>query len=607
MQAQSRPEQQTTGKSSPDQHASDKQSYDHEVDVLVIGSGAGALTTALTASLEGCKDVLVVEKSDKYGGTSAMSGGGIWIPNSHYARAQGAKDSADEALRYLKAVIGNEVSEERLRCYVEKSPEMLEYLAKRTRVAFEPVPYSDYYPEKPGGKEGHRTHQPLPMSAKHLKGNFLSLREPPSQVLVAGKLTMTMKEGRAFLTQAKGWMITAIMMALRYYLDIPGRLQGKRSRRLTMGNALIGQLRWSMMDRGIDLWLKSPMVELIESNGEVLGAVINREGKTVRVRARKGVVLGAGGFEHNQQMREQYLPKPTSAEWSGSQINNTGDAIQAAMKLGAATDLMQHAWWAPAVKIPAWDRPYIIFAERSLPGLVIVNKAGKRFANEAAPYLESGLAFYQAQTEKEPTVPSFVVFDATFRKKFPFGPIPPGYSTPDARMSKRVWEVMVKADTIEELAKKVGIDPKGLAETVAKNNAFAASGKDTDFHRGESYYDRYYGDARTSPNPCIAPISEAPYYALPIHPGDIGTKGGPLTDVHGRVVDTSGNAIAGLYAIGNSASSVMGSKYPGAGATLGPAMTFGYLAAKHLASGGAAATKSAKGSAAVREKAAAPV
>lgn len=581
----------------------EQQPFDQEVDVLVIGSGAGALTAALTASLEGCKQVLVVEKSDKYGGTSAMSGGGIWIPNSHYARAQGVKDSADEALRYLKAVIGNEVSEERLRCYVEKSPEMLEYLSKRSRVAFESVPYSDYYPEKPGGKEGHRTHQPIPMSAKHLKNNFMSLREPPSQVLVAGKLTMTMKEGRAFLTQAKGWMLTAIMMALRYYLDIPGRLQGRRSRRLTMGNALIGQLRWSMMERGIDLWLKSPLVELIAENGEIVGAVVNREGKTLRIRARKGVVLGAGGFEHNQQMREQYLPKPTSAEWSGSQINNTGDAIQAAMKVGAATDLMQHAWWAPAVKIPAWDRPYIIFAERSLPGLVIVNKAGKRFANEAAPYLESGLAFYQAHTEKEPTVPSFVVFDATFRKKFPFGPIPPGYSTPDARMSKRVWEVMVKADTIEELAKKIGVDPKGLADTIAKNNEFAKSGKDTDFHRGESYYDRYYGDARTSPNPCIAPIAEAPFYALPIHPGDIGTKGGPLTDVHGRVIDTQGNAIPGLYAIGNSAASVMGSKYPGAGATLGPAMTFGYLAAKHLAAGGVALTKNEKATSQVREKA----
>ena len=563
--------------------------YDKEVDVLVVGSGAGALTAALVARLEGCGEVLVVEKSDRYGGTSAMSGGGIWIPNSHYARSEGVKDSASEAFTYLKHVIGDEVTEERLRTYVEKAPEMLEYMAKNTRLQYETVPYSDYYPEKPGGKEGHRTHQPTPMHAKHLREHFRTLREPPSQVLVAGKLTMTMKEGRAFLTQAKGWMFTAVMMALKYYLDIPGRLQGPRSRRLTMGNALVGQLRWSMLERGIDLWLKAPFVDLIADNGVVKGAVVERDGKKLRIRARKGVIIGAGGFEHNQAMREQYLPQPTSAEWSGSQINNTGDGIQAALKIGAESALMNHAWWAPSVKIPGWDRPYVIFAERSLPGLVIVNKAGKRFQNEAAPYLESGLAFYQANKPEEPTVPSYVVFDAVFRKKFPFGPIPPGYTQPDNRLARRVREVLVKADSIAELAKKIGVDSAGLAETVRRNNEFAKSGRDSDFKRGESYYDRYYGDARTSPNPCIAPIAEGPFYALPIYPGDIGTKGGVLTDVNGQAVDKAGATIPGLYVIGNSAASVMGSKYPGAGATLGPAMTFGYLAAKHIAAGAAQA------------------
>jgi 3-oxosteroid 1-dehydrogenase len=381
-------------------------------------------------------------------------------------------------------------------------------------------------------------------------------------------------------------------MALTYFLDIKGRMQGKRSRRLTMGNALIGQLRWTMLERGIDLWLKSPLLELIEENGAVVGAVVERDGRRMAIRTRKGVVIGAGGFEHNQQMREQYLPQPTSTEWSGSQINNTGDGIRAAMDVGAATDLMNHAWWAPAVKIPGWDRPFIIFAERSLPGLVIVNKAGKRFQNEAAPYLESGLAFYQANNPEAPTIPGFVVFDAVFRKKFPFGPIAPGYSMPDAALSKRIWSVMVKADTIEELAQKIGVDAKNLADTIKRNNEFARTGKDLDFQRGESYYDRYYGDARTSPNPCIAPIAEAPYYALPIHPGDIGTKGGALTDVNGQVVRENGEPIPGLYAVGNSAASVMGSKYPGAGATLGPAMTFGYLAAKHLA--GKPATSASK-------------
>ncbi len=559
--------------------------FDQEVDVLVVGSGAGAMTAAVAAKAEGAANVLMVEKSDVYGGTSAMSGGGIWIPNSHYARAEGVDDSAEEALTYLKAVIGDEVSEERLKAYVDKAPEMLEYMANNSKVKFETVPYSDYYPEKPGGKEGHRTHQPAPMNAGKLGKEFDLLREQPSQVKVMGKFTMTMKEGRAFLTQAKGWMFTLVLMVLRYYADIPGRLKGSRSRRLTMGNALSGQLRWSMLERNIDLWLKSPMTELIEENGVVVGAVVDRDGSSVRIKAKRGVIIGAGGFEHNQVMRERYLPQPTSSEWSGSQENNTGDGILASEKVGADKALMEHAWWAPSVRIPGWERPFIIFAERSLPGLVIVNKAGKRFANEAAPYLESGLAFYTANTPEAPTVPSHVVFDATFRHKFPFGPIVPGYTMPDGKLSKRIWKVLKKADTIEELAGLIDVDASALAETVSKNNEYAKTGVDVEFHRGESYYDRYYGDANNTPNPCIAPIAKPPFYAIPIHPGDIGTKGGVCTDVNGSALREDGSVISGLYVIGNTAASVMGSKYPGAGSTIGPAMTFGYLAAKHITSG----------------------
>lgn len=559
--------------------------FDREVDVLVIGSGAGALTTALVAKKEGANEVLVVEKSDNYGGTSAMSGGGIWIPNSHKARAQGINDTHEEAFEYMKSVIGDEVTEDRMRIYAEKASEMLEYLHQHTRLEYNPVPYPDYYSENKGGKEGFRTHDPLPMHAKHLGADFDALRKPPSQVLVAGRFTMTMKEGRMFLTQAKGWMFTAMMMMARYYLDIGGRMKGKRSRRLTLGNALIGRLLWSANDMGVEKCLNTPFTEFITADdGSVLGAVVEKEGKPYRIKARKGVVMGMGGFEHNQAMREQYLPQPTSTEWSGSQTNNTGDGHLAAEKINAKFDMMQHAWWAPAVKIPGWDRPFIIFAERSLPGLVIVNQKGERFENEAGPYLEAGEEFYTQNRPDASTFPSYVIFDAEFRKKFPFGPIAPGYSMPDNRLSKRIWKVLKKADTIEALANEIGVDAAGLAETVRKNNEFAKTGKDTDFGRGEIYYDRYYGDANTTPNHCIAPIAKGPYYAIPIHPGDIGTKGGVLTDVNGQVVNTEGAPIQGLYAVGNVASSVMGSKYPGAGSTLGPAMTFGYLAAKHMLS-----------------------
>jgi len=319
-------------------HASE-QSYDEEVDVLVVGSGAGALTAAIVAHEEGAGRVLVIEKSDRYGGTSAMSGGGLWIPDSHSARAKGVKDSSREALDYMSSVIGDEVSRERMSAFAEKSAEMLAYMEANSRLQCDSVPYSDYYPEKRGGKEGHRTHQPVPMHARHLGDDFDLLRGPSAQVLVAGKFTITMAEGRMFLTQAKGWLWMAFMMFVKYYADIPGRLKGPRSRRLTLGNALIGRLRWSMKDKGIDLQLSSPLKELITENGVVTGALIERDGKPVRIKANKGVVLGTGGFEHNQAMRDTYLPQPSRAEWSGSQENNTGDGHIAAEKVGAKMDL----------------------------------------------------------------------------------------------------------------------------------------------------------------------------------------------------------------------------------------------------------------------------
>jgi len=551
---------------------------DHQVDILVVGSGGGAMTAALTASVGGA-EVLVIEKSDQYGGTSAMSGGGIWIPNSHYAQAQGVDDSREDALTYLKNVVGDRVAPDRLEAYVDEAPRMLKFLADNTRLEYSPVAYSDYYPEKPGGKQGYRTHEPKPFHAGKLGREFDALRPQHRQTVVQGRFTMTMAEGRAFLTQADGWKTMLVKMMLGYFLDIPGRLKGKRSRRLTLGNALIGRLRKSMMDRDIPLWLNTAFKELIVEDGKVIGALVDQQGVERRIFAKKGVILGAGGFEHNRELREKYLPQPTSADWSGSQDNNTGDGIVAGQKIGAATDLMDWAWWAPAIKVPGIDRPWVLFAERSSPGLLMVNKAGKRFSNEAQPYLESGYSLY-ANDGGAPSVPAFLVFDATFRKKYPLGPLPPGYAGPDASLPRKVKEILHIADTVEELAGKLGVDAAGLKDTIEKNNAYAQSGSDPEFHRGDSFYDAYYGDQRNAPNPCIGPCAEAPFYGIEVYPGDIGTKGGLLVDAKSRVLKEDGRAIPGLYAIGNTSASVMGTTYPGAGVTIGPAMTFGYVAAR---------------------------
>lgn len=549
------------------------QATEVQTDLLVIGSGAGALVSAFTAAHHGA-NVIVVEKSDRYGGTSAMSGGGVWIPNSKNAARAGVSDSFEEAYRYMKTMIGDEVSDVRLRAFIEAAPEMMEFMQNNSHLDYEAFPYPDYYTEKPGAKEGFRTQAPKVFKGRKLGADLYKIRQQAPGSLVQGRFSLTIGEARKFLTQEPGWRLILFKVLLAYLLDIPGRLKGKLARRMTQGHALVGSLFLSLKDKGVPVWLNSPMTSLIHVDGKVVGAEIEREGEVVRVLANHGVVLAAGGFEHNAELRAKSLPQPTTPDWSVSQDNNTGDAHLAAMNLDAAVDLMEHAWWIPVVQVPGWPRAQGIFAERSLPGLVIVNKQGKRFANEALPYLESGYSMYQAGS-----IPSWVVFDSVFRKKYPFGPLAPGWAVPDKMTPKKVRAIVKVADSLDELASKVGIDEAGLKQTIERNNKFAETGIDEDFQRGEVFYDRYYGDSSNKPNPCIAPIGKPPFYAIPLHPGDIGTKGGLLTDEHARVLNNSNQVIQGLYAIGNTSASVMGSKYVGAGATLGPAMTFGYVAA----------------------------
>jgi 3-oxosteroid 1-dehydrogenase len=550
-----------------------------KVDLLIIGSGAGALTAAVTALNHGAS-VLVVEKAERFGGTSAMSGGGIWIPNSENARrvndASVSADSAQHAYIYMKKAIGDQVSDERLRAYVDGAPEMLEYLQNHSAVSYSAFPYPDYYSNMEGAKNGYRTQAPDVFRGSKLGNDLYKMQPQQPGAVVQGRFTLTFKEARKFLTQQKGWRLTLMKIIFLYMVDIPGRLKGKLARRLTQGHSLVGSLFYTMKKKGGEIWLNSPMRSLIKEDGKVTGAVIEHEGEECKVTATKGVILAAGGFEHNAQMRDENLPEPSKADWSVSQTNNTGDAIQAAQSVGAKLELMNHAWWIPVVHVPGWPRPMGLFAERSLPGLVIVNQRGERFANEALPYLEAGAAMYDSAT-----VPSWVIFDARFRHKYPFGPIGPGWGAPDSVLPKRVKKILVKKDTIAEIADSTGIDPQGLSKTIDLNNEYALTGKDLDFQRGDLFYERYYGDERHSPNPCIANIGKAPYYALPLYPGDIGTKGGVLTNQNAQALNESGVEIDGLYAVGNTSSAVMGDKYLGAGATLGPAMTFGYLAALH--------------------------
>jgi len=559
--------------------------WDHTVDLLVVGSGAGAMTAAIIAGDRGAS-ALLIEKSDRYGGNSAMSGGGLWVPTNHLLGTVGVKDSREEAWAYLTATTAGAVPEDRLRAYLETAPELVKYLMERSRARFVALPlYADYYPNAPGAKQGGRSIEPENFDARLLGDEFPRMRDQNPQMLIMGRVFMTVFEARTLLCRERGWIRLTMKLLGRYWLDIPWRFKSRRDRNLAMGNALVGMLRRSLMDRDVPVWLNTAARELVVEDGRVVGVVAEREGRRIRIRANRGVILAAGGFESSQAMREKYLPQPTRAEWSCGNKHNTGDAINLGLSVGAALDLMDDAWWGPTTVVPGEPHARMLVIEKSLPGSILVDQRGRRFVNESAPYIDVVNAMYRSHTPEAPCVPAYLVFDATFRRKYPCGPVLQASQQPDWALPKALRDYFKKADTLEELAAKAGVDPAGLRATVARVNEYARSGVDPDFHRGETAFDRYYGDEKVKPNPCLAPIEKPPFYALEAYPGELGTRGGLRTDARAHVLDGAGQPIPGLYAVGNCSASVMGHSYPGAGATIGPAMTFGFIAARDAVPG----------------------
>ncbi|WP_010324636.1 FAD-dependent oxidoreductase [Marinobacterium stanieri] len=555
-------------------------------DVVVVGSGAGAMSAAIFAADQGMS-VLIVEKSDKYGGTSALSGGGIWVPNNHYFKARGGNDSYDQALTYLKASTQGSVDEKRLRAYLDNAPKMMQYLQENTQLNYTVAErYPDYYQHLPGSAPGGRTLDPELFDTSKLGDEVDNLRPASPTTLLLGKIAWTARHAHKAMSKERGWRLMIVWLMLRYKLDFKWRRKTRRDRRAALGNALIASLRASLMDRKVPLWLNTDFQELIETNGRISGLIVKRDGQEQVIQVRKGVILGSGGFEQNQSLRDKYLPKPTQQAWSATPPgNNTGAALEAGQAIGAATELLDWAWWAPTISVPGEDKARGVFAERAFPGAIVVNGEGKRFVNEAVGYLEFVDEMYKDnQKTGGKSAPAWVVFDAHFRFNYAMGPLMPSQVMPDSRMPK-AWHKTVywKADSLDGLAAEIGVDAAGLKNTVERVNGFAATGNDEDFQRGGNVFDRYYGDSNVKPNPCLAPIKKGPFYAMRLDAGDIGTKGGLLTNERGCVVREDGSEIPGLYAIGNCSASVMGTTYPGAGATLGPAMTFGYIAAHDLA------------------------
>jgi 3-oxosteroid 1-dehydrogenase len=559
--------------------------WDHTVDVLVVGSGGGAMVAAIRAKDNGA-ETLVIEKTDKYGGNTAMSGGVIWVPNSHLMAAKGLQDSAEKGFQYLKSLIGDAVPDARIRSYVEKAPEMLKWLHDKTAMRFESLElYPDYYPGSPGYMEGGRSHDPKAFNAAQLGDEFENLRGQHPQTLIYNIFTMETMEFRAVFKKEKGWVGVFMRVFFEWLFDLGYRLKfKKRSRRLTLGNSVAGSLRKSMLDRKIPLWLNCGLKELIVEDGKVVGAVAEKNGQPFRIRAKKGVILGAGGFERNQQMREQYLPGPTHTSWTTGSPGNTGDAHRAGISIGADIKFMDDAWWGPTVVVPGEAQARMMIVEKSLPGCAFVDMNGKRYTDEAAPYITVVQDMYKREREGTQAVPSWMIFGKDYREKYPCGPVFPGEMMKDTGfmgVPPELWDSYIfKAETVEDLAQKIGIsNVANLKQTIVNMNEYAKTGKDLEYDKGGNEYDRFYGDDQTGfPNPCLMPI-EAPYYAVKVHAGELGTKGGLNADEKARVLDKEGKVIPGLYVIGNNSAALMGPTYAGAGSTIGPAMTFGYIAA----------------------------
>jgi 3-oxosteroid 1-dehydrogenase len=559
----------------------DVTNWDHQTDALVVGSGAGALVAALVAHDGGAR-TLVVEGSDRYGGSSAMSGGGLWIPCNRLMGQIGFEDSPEEAFEYLCAATQGIVPPERMRAYIQNAPEMVEYLLRETRVDLMPLEYPDYYAALPGWRGGGRALEAKHFHARQLGDEFERMRNQSHQSQIMGRMAMTLMEIRAILGRAPGWLGQTARLALQYWTDLPWRLHSRRDRNLAMGNALVGMLRRSLMDRQIPLWLESPARELIVSDGRVVGARIEQAGRSLRVRAQRGVFLACGGFEANQALREKYLPHPTSAAWTCANPRSQGDAIEMGRAVGARLAQMDDAWWTPVSVVPGEERARMSIIELSMPGGILVNSKGRRFLNESLPYTDIVDAIYAGHSQEAACVPAWLVFDATYRRRYPVGPILQSSLRPDWSLPRALREeFLVRAGSLRELAGRLGIDPDGLEATVARVNGFARSGVDLDFQRGETPIERHYSDARVKPNPCLAPLEQAPYYAIAMYPGELGTKGGLATDEHARVLREDDAVIEGLYAFGNCSVSVMGRTYPGPGSTLGATTTFGYIAARH--------------------------
>ena len=551
----------------------------------MVGSGAAGLSAAVTAGHHGLK-VLVVEKEPRFGGTTARSGGWLWIPNTSLARAWGIVEDPEQARTYLRHEAGNAFDAARVDAFLTAGPEAVDFFTSKTAVRFDmPLTFPDYHAEAPGGAQGGRSMVTRPFDGRELGPHIKNLDSPLPELTVFGMMLGSGKEIIHFMRVTKS-LASALYVAKRLSKHLVDVIRHGRGMTLTNGNALAGRLAKSAFDLNVPLWLSSPVRELIVEDGAVRGAIVEREGRPVRVHAKRGVILACGGFPHDVARRQKMFPHAPSGleHFSPGPAGNTGDGLRLAESAGGRVEdsLPNAAAWVPVSITTRKDGSKGVmphFIDRAKPGVIAVMRDGRRFANEGNSYHDFVQEMMKAARPGE-EIAAWLVCDHRTLRKYGLGCVPP-FPMPLRHHLRTGY--LKRGATLAELAGRAGIDAKALETTVAEFNKDAAEGRDPAFGKGSRAYNRYQGDALHGPNPCIAPLEHAPFYAIKLVIGDLGTYAGVKTDTNARALDADKQPIKGLYAVGNDMASIMGGNYPGAGITLGPALTFGYVAGRHIA------------------------